>query len=92
MEEVSANSIERLTDDMMQVAMMDVGQTDTIVETGKRCIKALSTLSEAAAENIIEDPSEDTLAAALIVAVVIGWKAREALMESEELERMAATQ
>lgn len=36
-----------------------------------------------------QDPRPDAFAASLAVAFWIGWECREALMESEELERMA---
>ena len=89
MAEVNANSVERLTDTGMQIAMLEIGEPGAICEAAKRCQKGLKTLVEATVENLDEDPSEETIAGALMVAVIVGWKARQALAESEELERLA---
>lgn len=86
--EAKQNSLERLTEDLLEAVARDCCAAD-IFALGAHCPEALERATNHAIAAIVAGPGSQTVRTLLATTLALGWKAREALMETEELERMA---
>lgn len=88
--EPGQNSLERLTEEMVQATVWqyDGAVADARIIAGA-CPEALRRATESAVSLLNATPDSETVMEIILTGFVVGWRAREALMESEELERLA---
>lgn len=82
------NSLERLTEDLLAVVAGDCRAADVFAAL-RSCPDALERATNEAVGMIAREPCARTVRTIVATTLALGWKAREALMETEELERMA---
>lgn len=90
MGEVNANSLARLTEGMLVAAAWDyenVSEDARIVAAA--CPETVKTVTQTAVNLINENPEAETVMNIFLAGFLSGWRSREALMESEELEKLA---
>ena len=82
-----AESIDRLTDEVAQIVLSEGMCLGDLARLIRRCPNAVQRITDAAVATLEEESRNETIASAVAFAMIVGWKAREALMEAEELEK-----